>query len=115
LPLTKRLGHKTFLGWVLLKVINIKAMDDCLDKVAAKELTFSHPTNQAWIQSLKALGDLDYYGHFPRPFYRLTAKGEYIIKGVEGNDKCQVVFLDYTKETESTLISTLDRLGDVTP
>lgn len=98
-----------------MKVIRVKAMDDCLDRVATKEFTFSNAATQDWIRSLEALGELEYYGHFPRPFYRLTAKGEFIIKGVEGNDKCQVVFLDYTEEAESSLMGKLNRLGDSKP
>ena len=90
-------------------------MDDCLDRVATKEFTFSNPVTRGWIHMLEALGELEYYGHFPRPFYRLTAKTEFIIKGIEGNDKCQVVFLDYTEEAESSLIDKLNRLENSKP
>ncbi|MEW6263984.1 MAG: hypothetical protein AB1641_12990 [Thermodesulfobacteriota bacterium] len=94
-----------------MKVINIKTLDDCLDRVVTKEFVFDQPTYRAWIMALGELGQVEYYSHFPRPFYRVTQQGVLSIKGVEGRDRCQVLYFHYTSETESTLVQRLHRLN----
>ena len=93
-----------------MRVIDVRPVEDCVDRVVVKEIVFSRPVTSNWIQTLENLGKLDYYHHFPKPFYRLTRKGDYIIKGVEAQDRCRVTFINYTAETEAGLLERLNRL-----
>ena len=93
-----------------MRVTGIKSMEDCLDRVVTKEIAFSRPMDREWVMALDQLGQLEYYGHFPKPFFRVTRPKAYVIKGVEGHDRCQVVFLEHTAALESDLLERLDRL-----
>jgi hypothetical protein len=86
-----------------LKVIESKEVEECLDGVIIKELLLDKPVREQFIHHIGSLGELDYFPHFPRPFYRIRKKGQFILKGVEGNRTCQVFFVNYSRETEETI------------
>jgi hypothetical protein len=86
-------------------------MEDCLDRVVTKEIVFSQPMDRGWVLALDQLGKLEYYGHFPKPFFRVTKPTAYVLKGVEGHDRCQVVFLEHTAALESDLVERLNNLN----
>ena len=93
-----------------MRVVGFQVMADCLDLVTTREIVFSGPITRDWIFALEQLGRLEYYSHFPKPFFRLTRPGDYIIKGVLGRDRCQVVFLGQLDTLQNDLINQLDLL-----
>ena len=86
-----------------MKVLESKEVEECLDGVIIKELLLDKPVSEEFIRHMGSLGKLDYFPHFPRPFYRITRKGQFILKGVEGNTTCQVFFVNYTEQSERSI------------
>jgi hypothetical protein len=84
-------------------VLESKEVEECLDGVIIKELLFDKPVREAFILHLGKLGNLQYFPHFPRPFYRIKKKGKFILKGVEGNTTCQVFFVNYSERAECSI------------
>ena len=84
-------------------MLESKEVEECLDGVIIKELLFDEPVKETLIRHMGELGNLQYFPHFPRPFYRITKKGKFILKGVEGNSTCQVFFVNYSREIEEVI------------
>ncbi len=95
-----------------MKVLASKTVEDCLNGVVRKEFRFNEPVTEEVIRLMGRLGNLDYYAHFPKPFYKITRKGQFIIKGVQGNDTCQVVFINYDEEINTDLHDRFNSLTD---
>lgn len=72
-------------------VTEVKKVEDCFDGSSVFRYWFDQPWTPETINRLEALGKLDYFADFPRPFFRLSATSGLQVKGVEGEDSCQVV------------------------
>ena len=75
-----------------MKITNRKRVEDCFDGSLVFEYYFEEPWCKNLIMSLSKIGKLHYFGDFPRPFFRMLHKGGLHIKGVEGQNKCRIVF-----------------------
>jgi len=87
-----------------LKVLKKIKIEECLDGVIIKEFLLDDRVNKEFINHLQVFGDLKYYPHFPRPFFKVTKKNKFIIKGVQGNNTFQVFFTKYSKELENDIV-----------
>ena len=90
-------------------MVESKEVEECLDEVIIKELRLDEPVKEAFIRHMGELGDLRYFPHFPRPFYKITKKGKFILKGVEGNSTCQVFFVNYSEQSERSIHNHIKR------
>ena len=86
-----------------MKLLDTKNVEECIDGVVIKELLFDVPINETFIRGLEKLGKLDYFSHFPKPFFRVRQPGKFIIKGVQGNRTCQVFYINYSEEAENLI------------
>jgi hypothetical protein len=75
-----------------MKILEIKDMENCFDGSFMKEAIFDHNIEKNFIDYLGSYGELEYYGNFLRPFYKLSIPFKFILKGVEGNNTAKVVF-----------------------
>lgn len=90
-------------------MLESKEVEECLDGVTIKEFLLDKPVKEAFIHHMGELGGLQYYPHFPRPFFKITKKGVFILKGVQGNTTFQVFFVNYSRETEEKINEYIDR------
>jgi len=68
-------------------------IETCLDGTMNVEKTLDRAIDRKFIYHLAGLGNLDYFPQFPRPFFRITRSGEFILKGVEGSDTFEVFII----------------------
>lgn len=73
-----------------MKVIGIKHVEDCFDGSLIKELQLSEEITREFIFSLGKGGDIQYFAHFARPFFKIRMPGIYDVKGIEGNRTMRV-------------------------
>lgn len=66
-------------------IVDIKHVEDCLDGSTVKEVMLQQAINQQLVQHLGQFGQLAYYPHFAKPFFKLTCPEQLLLKGVEGN------------------------------
>ena len=81
--------------------MNIAAIDkieDCFDGSTVYAYSFDQAWTREQILRLRALGEVDYYPKFPRPFFRLRGEGGLQFKGVEGEDTARMIFPKRRKE-----------------
>ena len=96
-----------------MKVIAKKRVEECLDGTIIKEFRLNTVVTKELIHFLGTMGNLDYYGHFPRPFYRITQRGAFILKGVEGNATFQVLFIRYTSNLEKSICRKIEHFRNL--
>src|SRR6202007_3095366 len=65
-----------------MKITGIERLEDCFDGSSVYSYQFDQPWTRETILQLSALGELDYFADFPRPFFRIRAAGGLQVKGV---------------------------------
>lgn len=85
-----------------MKILEIKELENCFDGSFMKEATFDMIVEKKFIDYLGKYGELEYYGNFLRPFYKLSIPFKFILKGIEGNNTAQIVF--YRSNMEDSII-----------
>ena len=68
-------------------------MENCLEGDFVFKYTFDKVwTKEAIINNMETIGQLRYYETFPKPMFQVKCSNGTIIKGVQGTDKCRVIF-----------------------
>ena len=75
-----------------MQIENANLVEDCFDGSRVYVYTFDTPWTRDNIRRLEALGSLEYFPSFARPFFRLIAENGMQAKGVEGETNCRVIF-----------------------
>ena len=75
-----------------MKITKQKKIEDCFDG----SRVFRYWFNECWeyhhIMTLKKWGSLEYFAHFPKPFFRVFNDKGFYLKGVQGEMHCQVIY-----------------------
>ena len=75
-----------------MKIINDKPIENCFDGTYMREVIFDKRVDKNFIDYLSKNCSLDYYEEFPRPFFRISKPGFYIIKGIENKNSIKVYY-----------------------
>jgi len=94
----------------ILEVIMVR---DCLDGSMFKDVVLDAPLSRTFIRSLANLGALEYFPHLPRPFFRVTRSGEFVLKGVQGAMRFQAMFVHHADRWEEVLRRHVEGLPNV--
>ncbi len=86
-----------------MKIIDSHHIAECIDSVAQIEFRLNEPIDEQCIQRLSTLGQLEYFAHFPRPFFRVNDAQRFQIKGVLTNNTFTVVFYHHSPEDENAI------------
>jgi hypothetical protein len=93
-----------------MKVLKIKELEDCFDGSFIKEALLDTAVTKEFIFFLGKLGELAYYPDFARPFYKITVKNLYVVKGVEGNKTVRLILnKEGIEHAQRHFISNVDR------
>jgi hypothetical protein len=75
-----------------VKITTAQKVEDCFDGSAVFVYRFDLPWTSGRVQALRALGELEYFPDFPRPFFRVRTPTGLQVKGVCGESSCRVIF-----------------------
>lgn len=67
-----------------MKIKKVEKLDDCLNSHSIKEVYFDSPIKKEHVKKMSALGKLEFYESFPRPFFRIISR-DYQVKGIAGD------------------------------
>jgi hypothetical protein len=84
-----------------MKVVRVKNQADCFDGSIMKEVQFDRPVTKEFIDFMGTKGELDYFPHFARPFFKVEVKGRYYLKGIENNSSASLIL--YKNQPENNL------------
>ncbi len=68
----------------MVRVLDVRTLDGCLDSSAAREVVLDRGVTEELMRSIAVGASLQYFPHFPRPYYRITHQGRWVIQGVLG-------------------------------
>ncbi len=74
-----------------MKVVKTKKVEGCLDSKNAVDVLYDKEVTKDFIEYLGNLGKLIYKNNLEKPFYRVIVRGEYTLKGSEGNMTTRVL------------------------
>ncbi|MFP4564372.1 MAG: hypothetical protein ACLFRY_13805 [Spirochaetia bacterium] len=69
----------------------IRSLADCYNGSLVREFDFAEPIGEALIGHLGRNKKLDYFPDLPKPYFRIEAKGKYIIRGMRGSFTMRVI------------------------
>ncbi len=93
-----------------MQVIDIKPVEDCFDGSMISELRLSQEITKELIFSLGQDGDVQYFAHFARPFFKIRIPGVYDVKGIEGNNTMRVHLKNPGRYSLETFIENLENM-----
>lgn len=73
-----------------MNVVERTHIEDCFNGSAIWELLLSGPISKQAIFLLGDEGDIQYFSHFARPFFKIRVHGLFDAKGIEGNNTLRV-------------------------
>ena len=69
-----------------------RKVEDCFDGSRVYEYHLAQGTvDETFIKSLAAIGELEYFPNFPRPFFRICSPDGLQLKGVQDEQTFQVI------------------------
>lgn len=76
----------------MLSIVAITEIEDCLDDLVVREYHLSVPLSADLMRRLALGASLQYFPHFPRPFFKVRRPGFFTIQGIVGNTYFRVTF-----------------------
>lgn len=96
-----------------MNITATRVIETCLDGTSTIEKTLDQAIDRRFIYHLGALGNLEYFADFSRPFFRITRPGAFIIKGVEGGNTFEIFIISASSDPEQELASLISRFRPV--
>jgi len=90
-----------------MKVIETRHVEDCFDGSLIKELLLAEEITKQFILLLGKDGNVQYFSHFARPFFKIRLAGLYDIKGIEGNKTMRIHLKNPDKFTLDNFIKNI--------
>ncbi|MCL1917729.1 MAG: hypothetical protein FWG14_05370 [Peptococcaceae bacterium] len=75
-----------------MKIISSEKMENCFDGDFVFKYIFDAGWTREDIIRMEAWGSLRYYESFPRPMFQVTCSDGTIIKGVQNDPACRIIF-----------------------
>jgi hypothetical protein len=97
-----------------MKLIETEKQEHCVSGGFVFKYRFDGEWNKERISAMSHLGQLQYYGLFPRPLYQIRCSDGTLVKGVESVTEFRVVFpRKNPKEAEADFKKRLQGLIEV--
>lgn len=72
------------------RFLDLRELQGCLDRSEAMEVGLDEPVTEALIRRLGQEGSLQYFPHFPRPYFRIDHASAWLIQGIVGTPKLRI-------------------------
>jgi hypothetical protein len=76
----------------MARVVAMILIESCLDSSTVKEIELDQDLGEELMRRMATEARLQYYPHFPRPYFRIERERCYVIQGVLGNRSFRVTF-----------------------
>ncbi len=86
-----------------MEILTSKHLKKCLDGTAVKEYRVDQAIPPGFVDHVAPAGVLLHLPNLPRPFFRVTVRRRFVLKGIVGNLTFQVHYLDYSSENEQAV------------
>lgn len=72
------------------RFLDLRELESCLDRVEAMEVEFDGAITEELIQRLGQEGSLQYFPHFPRPYFRVDHPTSWVVQGIVGTPRLRI-------------------------
>ncbi|PKN46701.1 MAG: hypothetical protein CVU59_05295 [Deltaproteobacteria bacterium HGW-Deltaproteobacteria-17] len=90
-----------------MKVLSLIPLDDCLGSTHSVRCHLDAAMTEEAMRRLAEGGRLEYFPHFPRPFFRVDHPAHFIAQGVLGNDHFRLTYLKQYKDAVREALQTI--------
>lgn len=92
-----------------MHVIDSQLLESCIDKSVVRALHLSESLGERVMHRMARRGRLQYFPHFPRPYFRIDRSQVYVVQGVFGNREVRVTFSPQAgADAEAELIALIE-------
>jgi hypothetical protein len=97
----------------MVRVVAVRPLESCLDSVAAREVTLDGPLDEATMRHLACEAGLQYFPHFPRPYFRIDKPRRWVLQGILGDTTFRATFSpDAGQTAEAELVALVAQRGE---
>ena len=76
----------------MVHVLTSQVVENCLDYSVVKEIRLSDTVGEEVMRRMARQGNLQFFPHFLRPYFRIDRGQYYVIQGVFGETSVRVTF-----------------------
>jgi len=77
----------------MTRVTEVRHLETCLDSTVVKEIVLDRPLTEACMRRMAEEARLQYFPHFPRPYFRIDRRRTWMLQGAVGNTTFRATFL----------------------
>jgi hypothetical protein len=74
----------------MARFVDLRELESCLAHSEAKEIALDEGVSVELMQRLATEGTLQYFPHFPRPYFRIDHPTAWLIQGIVGSPKLRI-------------------------
>jgi hypothetical protein len=74
----------------MARFVDLRELESCLSRTEAKEISIDEPVTEPLMRRLATAGRLQYFPHFPRPYFRIDHPTAWLIQGIVGSPRIRV-------------------------
>lgn len=75
---------------MIMNALEVRHVEDCFDGSLIKELLLPYKISKELVYALGRGGNVQYFAHFARPFFKIRVPSLYDVKGIEGNKTMRI-------------------------
>ncbi len=74
----------------MARFLDLHELSSCLDSAEAVEVSLDEPVSEDLIRRLGQEGSLQYFPHFPRPYFRVDHPTSWLVQGIVGTSTLRI-------------------------
>jgi hypothetical protein len=86
------------------RFLDLRELESCLNSSEAMEVGLDEPVDEGLIRRLGREGTLQYFPHFPRPYFRVDHPSNWLVQGIVGTARLRIQIFGHDRA------ETLERL-----
>lgn len=71
-------------------LVDVRELEDCLERSESREIALDGPVTEELMHRLAGEGALQYFPHFPRPYFRIDHSSAWVVQGIIGDYKLRI-------------------------
>jgi len=76
----------------MVRITGVRELDNCLDGAPVKEYELDTKLTRGLMNVLAADSKLQFFPHFPKPYFRVDRRDAWVIQGIIGSRTLRITF-----------------------
>lgn len=79
------------------RFLDLRELESCLNSSEAMEVGLDEPVDESLIHRLGREGALQFFPHFPRPYFRVDHSSAWVVQGIVGSAKIRIQLFGHNR------------------